>query len=465
MALEANAHLSAVGDPKAMPGMPVIGLYGVRPFSIQGKHWVFGVNHVFSPGPEPKQWGCERWLGFSAFDGVALRAGQLDELPAATRAALWRYVECGGGLLLVGAARVPDAWKRGQARVEGLTAYYPGFGQCLVVEEHDPRLWTPPQWRAALAMWERTAQPWQYVRSANDADTLFPVVEGRSIPVRGLFVAMLIFAVLVGPVNVYLLTRKKRRIWLLWTVPVFSMLTCLAVFGFMMVSEGLGGQVRAEGVTVLDEGGQRAVSVASLGVYSAITPADGLHFGYDTEVTPQLRTDPRTMYRHREGQGRTIDWTHDQHLDTGWVRALVPAHFLTRTSEQRLERLVVRREGDGSLRAVNGLKAPVVNLWLADAAGKVHTAENVPPGKEVTLKASGLRAEGKADALRAAFAGDWLTLSKGLQARPEGVLRPGTYLAVLDGAPFLETGLRGARLRPGHSVVFGILKEIPGDAR
>jgi len=35
---------------------------------------------------------------------------------------------------------------------------------------------------------------------------------------------------------------------------------------------------------------------------------------------------------------------------------------------------------------------------------------------------------------------------------------------VLDGAPFLEHGLRGAERRPGQSVVFGILKEVPGDA-
>ena len=123
------------------------------------------------------------------------------------------------------------------------------------------------------------------------------------------------------------------------------------------------------------------------------------------------------------------------------------------------------READGTIKAVNALKAPVVKLWLADAAGTIHTAENIAAGQETALKPSDLRAAGKEDALRRAFAGDWLTLGQSLQGRPEEVLRPGTYLAVLDGAPFLEQGLRGAALRPGRSVVFGILKEVPGHAR
>src|SRR5262249_39488192 len=299
------------------------------------------------------------------------------------------------------------------------------------------------------------------VRSANDANALFPVVEDRGVPVRGLFAGMLVFAILIGPVNINLLTRKKRRLWLLWTVPVFSLLTCAAVFGFMLISEGWTGHVRAEGVTVLDEVSQRASSVSWLGVYSPITPGEGLHFGYDTEVTPQLKAD----FRRGDGSARTIDWTSGQHLQSGWVRALVPAHFTVRSSEQRLERLAVRREPDGTLKAVNALKAPLVKLWLADAAGKIHTAENVPAGKEAALKASDLRAGGKEEALRQAFAGDWVALGKRLSGRPEEVLRPGTYLAVLDGAPLLEQGLRSAQLRPGYSVVFGILKEVPGDAR
>jgi hypothetical protein len=463
--LDGNASRSAIDDPRAVaaPGMVRGGVFGNRSFNLNGKVYFFPVNHAFTPAPDPKTWGRENWLAYSCFDGVALRGGQLEDMPAAARAALWRYVECGGSLLVVGPTKLPDGWK--SVPVSGLTAYYPGFGQCLVAEDTDPAKWSPEQWRAVVGMWEQAALPYQHVRSPHDANSLFPVVENRGVPVRGLFAGMLVFAILVGPVNVYVLTRQRRRIWLLWTVPVFSLLTCAAVFVFMVISEGWSGHVRVTGVTVLDEASQRASSVGWLGVYSPITPGDGLHFGYDTEVTPQLKEDFSRGYYRRDGSGRTIDWTNDQHLASGWVKALMPAHFAMRGSEQRLERLTVTRGDGGTLKAVNALKAPVARLWLADAKGQIHTAEDIAPGKEVVLKASGQKAEGKAEVLREVFTGDWLTLSKTLTARPEQFLRPGTYLAELEGAPFLEQGLRGARLRPGRSVVFGILKEVPGDAR
>jgi len=38
-------------------------------------------------------------------------------------------------------------------------------------------------------------------------------------------------------------------------------------------------------------------------------------------------------------------------------------------------------------------------------------------------------------------------------------LRPGCYVAILDGAPFFETGLTSANLRPEPTAVFGVLKE------
>ena len=39
-----------------------------------------------------------------------------------------------------------------------------------------------------------------------------------------LFTFVLIFALVIGPVNIYFLTRTRRRIWLLWTVPACSLI-------------------------------------------------------------------------------------------------------------------------------------------------------------------------------------------------------------------------------------------------
>src|SRR5205823_12860439 len=91
----------------------------------------------------------------------------------------------------------------------------------------------------------------------------------------------------IGPVNISLLSRWKRRIWLLWTVPLLSGFTVLAVFGYMLLSEGWSRHLRIETITVLDESTLRAATVGWTAFYSPVTPGDGLHFSYDTEVTLQ----------------------------------------------------------------------------------------------------------------------------------------------------------------------------------
>ena len=67
----------------------------------------------------------------------------------------------------------------------------------------------------------------------HDANRAFPVVEDIGVPVRGLLALMFLFALAIGPVNMFVLARKKRKLWLFWTVPVISFVTCLAVLGYM----------------------------------------------------------------------------------------------------------------------------------------------------------------------------------------------------------------------------------------
>ena len=271
---------------------------------------------------------------------------------------------------------------------------------------------------------------------------------------------MLIFALLIGPANIYLLTRKRRRIWLLWTVPVFSLLTCAAVAGFMFLSEGLDPHVRVEGITILDETAERATSIGWLGVYAPLTPTDGLHFmqateSQGTEVTPHLNSSYGII---RQGAGRAVDWTNDEALGAGWLTARVPAHFQMRTTEQRLERLLLAKGNDGTFSVENALKANIGTLWVADEAGKVYMAAALPTAGRTALTLTTKKTGSSEDKLRKGFAGDWLAFVKSVAANPEEYLRPRCYIAVLEASPFLEQGLRNVGTRTGRSVVYGIMK-------
>ena len=332
------------------------------------------------------------WLGFSRYDGVVVTGDDIRQMPPAVQSALRRYVECGGALFVLGGLELPESWElRESQRADpladsvGLVNYNIGFGQCIVSTETDTKHLKSEQWGEVVNSWVKTATPWQIGRSIEEANHLFPVVlKGLGVPVRGLFLLMLLFAVAIGPLNLIVLSRKKRRIWMLWTVPVISLLTCVAVFAYATFVEGWNRHARTEGVTILDERIHRATTIGWTAFYSSLTPGDGLHFGYETELTLQAYNAGRSGTPNT-GTARTIDWTKSQHLQSGWITARVPAHFMVRKTEVRRERVTVRTEANGRLRIVNGLGADIRKFWLADRNGTIHAAMDIPAGEEARL--------------------------------------------------------------------------------
>ena len=402
-----------------------------------------------SSEPNVANWS-NHWLGFAGYDGVVLTASEIGQLPAEVSKALWNYVECGGSLFVIGATEVPQPWR---ARKENgpLPTYYVGFGQCVVGEAGDLKSLNKAQWEYVRSTWQDSLKPWP-------VETVLPVGANHSVPVRGMFVVMLLFVALIGPINMIFLSRKKKRMWLLWTVPLISLLTCLAVSAYSIASEGFSGHAQTVSLTILDETSHRATTLGLMGFYTPLTPGEGLRFSYDTEVTSQ---EPRS-YEYGYGQGlpvRTIDWTQDQHLDSGWITARMPANFKIRRSETRRERIVISKEPGGSLSVVNGLGAPIRKLWVADADGKIYESGAIDAGASAVMALT--RAYGTAggdnDALRRPYTDSWLNLYGDYQHW----LRPRTFLALLDSCPFMEEGLRGVKDRKSDAAVYGIMKETP----
>ena len=431
-------------------------------------------------GPD---WGAtpwpENWLGYSRYDGVVVTPEALKALKAEARTALFQYVECGGSLAVLGQAEVADGWKP-DFKGNRYTLYHPGFGQCIVTEDRAP-FWNQQVWGDIVRSWLDTSNTWSTNDNPLAANQRFPVIENLGIPARGLFLLMLGFAIVLGPVNLSLLTRWKRRIWMLWTVPVISAATCAAVFGYMVVAEGWSGHLRTEAITVLDQNTQRASTLGWTAFYTPLTPGDGLRFSQDTELTCQLGGNSRDPYRRRGGKSCEIDWSDGQRLTRGWVSARVPAHFRLRKSEPRRERVTVRRGKDGNLSAVNGLGAAIKKLTVADERGQLYTAGPIGAGADARLQATGrslsqIRAlplvdpqaqpfpnapvpEGRVS-LREVFRGEWLNHAKAMRTTPEKYLAPLRYLADVEGGPFVEDGLPRAGQARRSAVVLGILKEI-----
>lgn len=406
------------------------------------------------------------WLGYSSYDGVVLTADEMRGMPEPAASALTRYVECGGSLMIIGAWEAPQLWRSEKEQDGSLSTYHAGFGVCLVSENAAVEGLSSAQWQQVGKAWEQSQTPWARGREKafefSTANKDFPVTENVSIPVRGLLLIMLVFVILIGPVNLVILAKKKKKMWLLWTVPAISLLTCLAVSAYTVLSEGWGGRARYLSFTILDERTHRASSIGLNAFYSPLTPGDGLRYGTETEVTSQAGRPGYSSSSYDNSGFRTADWTEDQHLETGWVTARAPAHFMIRRSETRRERLTVTRGADGSLSIVNGLGVPIRKLWLADEKGIIYNGTGIEAGASKTLEMNKeSRAIGKVSELRGIFDGDWVhAVQRG--ASYGDLSRPRTYIAELEGCPFLEEGLKGVKQKKREALVYGIMKG-PGD--
>ncbi len=439
---------------------------------FKNSHGEIDVSYLSYKSPIAEWSG--NWIGYTGFDAVMLTAGELREAPESVRSALWRYAECGGSLLIIGAWEIPKHWRSSQIShyevedgkdsskklsimVSSMTRHYNvGFGQVTLVDETGVKSIQSDQWRVIKDRWKGSRPTQTYNFNFAEINNIFPVVDRVGIPVRGLFIMMLVFVVLIGPINLFWLARRRKKIWMLWTVPAIAMVTCLAITGFALFSEGFSATSRTEALTILDESSHRASTIGWMGFYTPMTPSEGLRLSYDTEVSPVV-----TWNYYSQGRGeRTIDFSNDQLLDTGWVTARVPAYFKFRKSETRRERLTIRRSDNDSLIVVNGLGADIRELWFAGRNGRIYSGKEIRAGAEMKLTLTNMGLAENISSMRELFIdSDWPGKIKGAAGRPQIYLTPGCYMATFDKSPFVEEGLKNVAFRKGGSMVYGISAE------
>jgi hypothetical protein len=280
------------------------------------------------------------------------------------------------------------------------------------------------------------------------------LVENLRIPTRGIIGLMLVFVIAIGPLNIIVLNRRKRRTWMLWTIPAISLTTTLAVFAYSLLREGVTPTVRISGFTVLDQTSHHAETIGAEGIYCPLTPGGGLHFDAETEVTPLVSAD------YSSGSAREIDWSQTQFFTRGWVAARVPAFFHLRKSETCRDRLQVENI-DGHLKVLNGLGAPMKSVWYADASMNIYTAHDVAAGEsaELTLEKR-LQSSNLAGPAGLFHDIGFVAHADAPNSKADDYLTPNTYIAVLGSNPFLENALGpGINLKQTKTsaVVFGFL--------
>lgn len=402
----------------------------------------------------------ESWLAFTPFDLIVMSRTDFVAMSPTAQGALRSYIEAGGGVAMLGTTELPKELqsvgspKPGALSPGGMNRHYLGFGQCAVTESANITALNRAQVDLLREIARECGQVWQSMPTEANANSEFPVIENIQIPVRGIVFIMLAFILVVGPVNIFFCARANRRTAMLWTIPLISFVTCAIVFGYSLVSEGITPTTRTEAVTFLDQAAHRATTLARQAFYTPLTPGGGLRYSHDTEVTPLVEVN-----RYNGGNSRELELSQSQHLTRGWITARVPAHFALRKSETRRERITMQKLPDGRVAVVNGLGADIQTLWLRDDKGNLFKGEGLKAGQNVvlTLNTGNFPASAPVNNLSALYQGAWVSGHDTLVGAPGNYLRPGSYLAVIEEAPFIETGLGKPGKARARQTIIGLL--------
>jgi hypothetical protein len=307
-------------------------------------------------------------------------------------------------------------------------------------------------------------------------------------PVGGFQVLITLFALAIGPVNYFVLQRRKKLYLLIVTVPVFAGITTVLLLGYAVASDGFALRSRVRSVTLLDQVRGESVSWSRISYYAGVAPSGGLRFSPDTAVYP---LDPPGS----SGAQRSVDWTDGQHMQSGWLRSRTPTQLVTVAYRQGGEQIEVASSSTGVVRVTNKLGTNIRLLVLAAADGTIYSTQDLPRDESIRLEpkdladaqialrklADGQRLEVPAEMTdrdlwigptsrrtmywRGSFVPQWQnSIGEGIfqviqppnADKLKELLQPGTYLAITDQPPTVDLGVTNMQDEGSLYVIVGV---------
>ena len=209
-------------------------------------------------------------------------------------------------------------------------------------------------------------------------DFLIPGIQ--SVPVVSFLIFISVFTFVIGPLNYYMLNRRKRLNLLVVTIPGVAAITSVLLFAYSAVAHGFSVKSRVRSLTILDQDSQTAISTARLALYAGFTPSGGLEFSPNTAVTPIWPSE-------QEFESGRVDWTETQALRSGFLRSRTRTQFLTTEVRNERGRLTINSGDAGSMNVANGLEWDLAALIVTDEDGNSYFGKELPAGGSKTMAA------------------------------------------------------------------------------
>ncbi|MDF1751874.1 MAG: hypothetical protein P1U89_03770 [Verrucomicrobiales bacterium] len=209
------------------------------------------------------------------------------------------------------------------------------------------------------------------------------------------FILLVIFAVLVGPINLFHFAKAGQRHRLFITTPIISLVASLVIIFIILVQDGMGGNGRrVVFVDVQSDPEQRQLQLLQ---HQVSRTGVMLRSGFDNEATPgviPVNLPPSRWNPINNGQFRNSNYQFNQGSYSGdFFRSRSEQGFHLRAVRPTRSRIERRGpEGGGEVpNLFSSMEFAVTNFFYIDLNGIVwKTAKEAPvePGQEIQLEKS-----------------------------------------------------------------------------
>ncbi len=185
----------------------------------------------------------EDWRGLSGFDILMISHAEWQTLKPAVRLAVIQWVRLGGRLHLymtpgvgAGSLDLPPEVMKDQGSVSlGNVSLLPWTGKDLPADETVNRYWKDPERQKQIV------ETYASLVSNKPTWGVLSDLGTRSFASWQVVLFLVIFGILVGPVNLFVLAPASRRHRLFVTTPLLSLGASLVMIVILLVQDGVGG--------------------------------------------------------------------------------------------------------------------------------------------------------------------------------------------------------------------------------
>jgi hypothetical protein len=376
------------------------------------------------PRDLPSDWRMLTSFSLVVVDG---ESGSGAGLSSDAQEALRRYAFAGGTVIVAAADSMTAGPLRDVARKGGDTPLAVGLGSVLSIPRLGSDLGTLSARLEQLSTLDRGLWP-----AAPGMFEVQTVAGLGKAPVTVFVMLILLFAILVGPVNFMILRRRKKPLLALLTVPLAGFGTTFGILAYGLFHDGLGARGVITTCTLLDQTSHEAVSLQARTLFAGVAPSDM------TMNPGTLLLSLRAGLRNRDLPDRWIFDADAQQLDGGILpsRTLTPLFTCQQGSVR--DRLTVRQSGDTLEVLPGGSVAPVGEWVLRDLDGEYWSG--IGDSLQRVSSAHGRRqfASLRDRALEIQVASTPMLVTTSLPASLPSWGEPGTYICQVSSAAWID---------------------------